>query len=307
MNGQYYYQCYGLNFSCEFPLPEIKTWEASKGQIDVDIHYGTLDEKGLGEDTQCGPFLWISGDVTQLNIPDVAKFRISHGTKITVDPMPGIDLESVRVFLLGSAFGVLLFQRGYLVMHGNSVRIGEGCIICVGHSGAGKSTLAAAFMQRGYDLLADDVVPVDAHGRAITGFPRIKLWKDAAEKLGIETTGLKRIRPDMEKFNLPISPPDMALHLPVKAIYILQQTNNDKISLTPISGFKKFNALKAHTYRLRFMQNMALQPQHLTLCSQLAGQAHMRLVERGKIGFEIDALVDTILNDAKKATNMSTG
>ncbi|NRD90381.1 hypothetical protein C8024_14305 [Sphingopyxis sp. BSNA05] len=236
-----------------------------------------------------------------MHIPDVARFLVRDGNSIVFDPAPGIDEDSVRVFMLGSALGALLFQRGYLVLHGNAVQIGDGCIICVGHSGAGKSTLAAAFMQRGYKLLADDVVPIDNDCLAIPGFPRIKLWQDAADKLEIDTTPLTRIRPDMEKFNLPITDNFVPEPLPVKHIYILRSDDEDGFSSTAIKGLQKFPALHANTYRQKFLDSMDLRPDHLNLCGKLSGQTAITRVVRPRMGFEVDQLVDHILADLSES------
>ncbi|MEY2631638.1 MAG: hypothetical protein RIR00_292, partial [Pseudomonadota bacterium] len=157
------YSAYNLKIASDLPLPELSLLpEADAQSPDVTISLGAVQPEGLPDGQQLGPFLWTSPSQLWLQVPHVARFLVSHGTEIRVDPEPGIDEDSLRVFLLGSAFGALLFQLGYLVLHGNAIRIGDQCMICVGPSGAGKSTLAAGFMQRGHTILADDVVPVDA-------------------------------------------------------------------------------------------------------------------------------------------------
>jgi hypothetical protein len=94
-------------------------------------------------------------------------------------------------------------------------------MVYVGYSGAGKSTLAAGFMQRGYAVLADDVVPVDSLCRALPGFPRIKIWQDVADKLAINTADLRRIRPNTEKFNYPLGQLFTDQPLPIRWVYLL--------------------------------------------------------------------------------------
>ncbi|WP_321325281.1 hypothetical protein [uncultured Parasphingorhabdus sp.] len=297
----YFYNCYNLAIDSEMPLSEMVALPDRPTAIDVRIAQGAVDPDGLDGAEQVGPFLWVSPTALQLHIPDVARFLVSNGNTILYDPAPGIDEDSVRVFMLGSALGALLFQRGYLVLHGNAVQIGDGCIICVGHSGAGKSTLAAAFMQRGYNLLADDVVPIGNDCHAIPGFPRIKLWQDAADKLEIDTTSLSRIRPDMEKFNLPITEKFVPKPLPVKHIYILRSDDEKGFSSSPIKGLQKFPALHANTYRQKFLDSMDLRSDHLKLCGKLAGQTAITRILRPRQGFEIDQLVDHILADLSES------
>jgi len=177
---QHHYQLYQFGISSEVALPELAP--VSEAPIEAHITYGDVLGNIAPDARQLGPFLWATTYAFWLNVPAVAAFLIRNGNEIIVQPEPGIDEASVRVFLLGSAMGVLMFQRQHLVLHGNAVQVGDGCLVCVGPSGAGKSTLAAALMQRGHKLLADDVVPVNAQCEALPGFPRIKLWQDSAEK-----------------------------------------------------------------------------------------------------------------------------
>ena len=57
-------------------------------------------------------------------------------------------------------YGALLMQRKILPLHGSAVAIDGKAYAIVGDSGAGKSTLASAFLNKGYQLLSDDVIAV---------------------------------------------------------------------------------------------------------------------------------------------------
>ncbi len=289
------YLAYNLQIDSEIALPELLPGDLDSS-CDVNIHFGNVPVDGLPNGTQLGPFLWTTDQALWLKVPGVATFLVKNGQEIIIAPAPGIDEDSIRVFLLGSAFGALLFQRGYLVMHGNAIRIGNQCMICVGYSGAGKSTLAAGFMQRGYDILADDVVPIDNGCNAIPGFPRIKLWQDVAEKLKIDTTSLRRIRPDMEKFNFPLTHKFGNELIPVRWVYILNSDENQcDISFESIEGMQRFIPLRNNTYRIRFLDGMALKRDHLQLCGKLAGNIRLTSVTRPRRDFQLDLLIDQLL------------
>ena len=290
------FNTYNLSIDSELNLPELLPC-LETGSPDVHIRIGSVSCDGLPNGKQLGPFLWVTSDTLWLQVPHIARFLISKGNEIVIDPEQGIDEDSIRVFLLGSALGALLFQRGYLVLHGNAIRIGDQCMICVGHSGAGKSTLAAGFMQRGYNILADDVVPVDKLCRALPGFPRIKLWQDVADKLAISTTNLRRIRPDMEKFNYPLGKQFTEQPLPIRWVYILTSDNIDTVEFDAIQGMKRFIPLRNNTYRLSFLNGLGLKAEHLQLCGQLAGAIHLARVIRPKSGFKLEALIDHLLAD----------
>lgn len=293
------YSAYGLIIDCELRLPELRPVPPTitDHSPDVTIRLGSVPPEGLPGGRQAGPSLWATRTTLWLDIVDVARFLIEDGREILIDPAPGSDEDAVRLFLLGSAFGALLVQRGHLVLHGNAIRIGDRCMICVGPSGTGKSTLAAAFLQRGHDILADDVVPVDQNGHALPGFPRIKLWRNAADALAIDTQGLRRIRPGMEKFSLPLRDRATDTPLPVRWVYILDVDDVDAIALRHIGGMHCFAPLRANSYRPRFVDAMGLQAEHFHLCGRLSGQIRLARVTRPRSGFTLDAMADRLLAD----------
>ena len=126
------------------------------------------------------------------------------------------------LYLLGSARGALLHQRGLLPLHANAVVLAGRAIAFCGHSGAGKSTIAAWFHDRGDPILADDICAVDgaATGEIIAypGVPRLRLWRDALEKGGREASGYRRSFDSLDKWDVPIGPPSPPVPL-AKSMY----------------------------------------------------------------------------------------
>jgi HPr Serine kinase C-terminal domain len=297
----YNYRVYDILLQSDIVIPEMAPVEAdtAKAETALPVHISLAPVNTPPEDaTQLGPFLWASNQQLWLFVPKVAKFHITKGERICVEPESGVDLDSVRLFLLGSALGALLFQRNLLVMHGNAVRVGNQCVICVGRSGIGKSTLAAKLMQRGYPVLADDVVPIDIEGFALAGVPRIKLWQDSAAQLKVNTKKLNRIRPGIEKFQVPLNGQYCSDKVPVRWIYILNtERRRDGIEIEPITGFQRFNPLRRNTYRLQYLEGMKLQADHLKLVGKLASRVHLARVVRPEGEFLLDELADKILAD----------
>lgn len=294
-----FHRAYGLSIESRIALPELDRCACPDGGPDLTILPDDVPETPCAEDgwQAISPFVQVAEGRFWLNVPGVARFTAEHGRLVRVDPCAGIDAASVRLFLLGSVLGAVLFQRGFLLLHGNAIDIDGRAMVCLGASGTGKSTLAAAFAARGYRLLSDDVVPVDAECAAVPGIPRIKLWQDSAEQLNIATESLDRVRPALAKFNLPVRGVFRDTPLPIRWVYVLIPDNNTDITLTAISGLNRFQPLLVHTYRRRFMEGMALHPEHLQRCGELAGQVHLARVRRPGTGFDINGLVDALLAD----------
>jgi len=291
------YQAYGLTFVSEVDLPELRAVSGpTPVAVDASIRVAAAAREAVlgGEDQ--GPWYRMNATAVWFEVPDVGAFLIKDGAEILVDPQPGVADSSVRLFLLGSAFGALLIQRKLLTLHGNAIRIGDRCMICVGDAGAGKSTLAAGFMRRGFDVLADDVTPIDASGCAIPGFPRIKLWRDAAEGLGIDVQGLSRIRPELDKYNVPLTKQG-GERAPVNWIYVLTKGARDDFLFEQMSGADKYSVLHEHAYRMEFVRGMRRQAEHLRGCGALAPRIKVSRVVRPDAGFDVEGLIDRLLAD----------
>ncbi|SDI55287.1 hypothetical protein [Pseudomonas panipatensis] len=297
-----FYRAYCLLIESEIPLAELLDAEAPAADqsVDVRIRRGSVGPGAADGRRQTGPLIWCADDQLWLEVAGIARFLVRGGTEIVVEAEPGMDEESVRLFLLGSVFGALLAQRGLLVLHGNAVRIGEQCLVCVGPSGIGKSTLAAGFAKRGHTLLADDVVPLDDEGRALPGFPRVKLWQDSAEQLGVDTRELRRIRPQLAKYNYPLGERFEQQPLPVRWIYVLESAAVEQPQFSPILGMQRFPPLLDNTYRLRFLNGMGRKAEHLAQCGRLAARSHLVLARRPSEGFDLDRLIDSILDDLRE-------
>jgi len=294
------YACYELVIDSELELPELHAAPDGGGAADVTIARAALPADGSACGERRGPYLWMGPDRMWLHVRGIARYQVEDGRRILFDPEPGMDDASVRLFLLGSAIGALLAQRGLMVLHGNAIRVGDGAMVCVGPSGAGKSTLAAALMRRGHAVLADDVVAVDADGRALPGLPRIKLWDDAARHLSVDTGGLDRIRPGFDKFSLPMASAAAASPVPLRSLYVLgtQRDDDVTVTVTPVRGIESFKMLQDSLYRARILRAMSPLPEHLALCGRLASQARIARVQRPERAFALDALVDALLQDA---------
>jgi hypothetical protein len=291
------YKAYGFVIESELELPELQHYDAGPGsRPDITIRVAPASRAAVAAGTDYGPLFRMSPTCVWFDMADVAEFLISDGAEIIVNPKPNADSASVRLFLLGSAFGAALVQRNLLTLHGNAIRIGDRCLICVGDSGAGKSTLAAAFMRRGFDVLSDDVAPIDASGCAIPGFPRIKLWQDAAERLGIETCGLARIRPEFDKYNVPLTGQD-GNPARVAWIYALTKAPSTDLEIERVTGAAKYKLLHDYTYRMEFVQGMRRQADHLRRCGELAPRIAMSRVVRPEAGYDVDRLIDRLIAD----------
>ena len=246
--GPFHYRLFGLHVLSDLPLPELAPVDPGQDP-DVRIILGAAAE----------------ATGTLLEIADIAQFQVEGGREIRVAPLPGIPERNIRLFLLGSAMGMLLHQRGLLPLHANAIEIGGKAIAFMGESGAGKSTLAAWFHDRGYRVVADDVCVIRFDGDGAPwvepGLPRLRLWKDALEVSGRNPSHLQRSRvgpENLDKYDVPIMPDLIAGPMPVGAVYRLGTA--DEFAITPLAGVEAAEAVFANTYRGRFITPEMMKP-----------------------------------------------
>jgi hypothetical protein len=266
------YSVFGLRVRSRVPLPELFAADG-EGEPDVTIALGAVPE---ADGVQ--PGLWPMDGALLLVVRDVGRYRIEAGRRIIIEPQPEVPERNVRLFLLGSAFGALLHQRGLLPLHANAVEIDRSAVAFMGPSGAGKSTLAAWFHDQGYRVIADDVCVIgfDDQGRpfAAPGLPRLRLWAEALELMGRGTEGFQRsyiaAAEQLEKFDVPIDTNSAAVkQIELSALYLLEQS--ESYSVERLRGIDAAEAIFANTYRGMFVVTAGGQQSHW--------QSVVRLVE----------------------------
>lgn len=291
----YQYSAFGLTISSEIELPNLLP--GGSNPADLTIEYGEINIDGLGGAESIGRYAQCAENRYWFRAPNIARFIVSDGNHILVEPEEGADPQSVRLYLLGSAIGAIMHQRGQLVLHGNALRFGDQCVVFAGNSGNGKSTLAAALYQAGHEVLSDDLAVIDRQGRVQPSYPQLKLWKDTAKKLDIDITRLKRIRLQVEKYAYPLTQGFCTTPLPIAALYILHTHNEEEFKLERIKGMDKFTPLKNHTYRSRVLDGLGLEAGHLNTCGELTKRIQLTHLTRPNQGFDLDTLLTTIKDD----------
>lgn len=296
----YYYVAFGLTIASEIELPELLAHpQIQASSTDVTILYGEVSPSGIGAESHGYPYFQAKENVMWLDIADVGRFLMSNGKQMTVAPIAGADPAIVRLFLLSSCMSALLMQRDLFVLHGNAIKIGNACISFVGDSGVGKSTLSGAFFKRGYSLLADDVCVINQDLHVLPSIPQIKLWPDSANKLGINTQTLRRVRPGFDKVAFPLTEQFHVDPLPLRVIYCLN-ASSDAFGAQRIMGVHKIMPLQQHVYRRYYLKGLAKEKKYYEQCARLATEVEVVNLVRPADGFQLDAFVDYIEADLRQ-------
>ncbi|MEH7380062.1 aldolase [Bacillus sp. JJ1533] len=289
------YEAFGFTIKSEISLPEL-----IQNIIlhDVDIHI-KLNKNRMNQ-FNGKPFEFVVTDQTvTFMVPEIAIFQVKDGKEIMVSPFEGANEDIIRLYTLGSCFGALLLQRGIYPLHGSAIAIDGKAYAIVGESGAGKSTLASAFMERGYQLLSDDVIAVkfskENHPTVIPSYPQQKLWQQSLDALGISNKDLRPIYGRENKFCKPVMGNYHSSPLILGGIFELAKTVDDSIYFRSIRGLEQLQKLFAHTYRQFLIPKMELTKWHFNQSTMLAEHLPFYQIKRPEKGFSAFQIVELIL------------
>jgi hypothetical protein len=238
----YFYKAFGLNIHSEIALPELSDGDST---ANADLHiqaakfalpslkntqiYRRGVKASFGQNEENQLFLYWKG---------IAAFRATGGNLLWVSPETD-DENLISLFTVSEALGLILFQRGYFLLHASSVMVGDEAWCFMGTPGAGKSTTAAAFIKAGCKLLSDDLTAIgfDSEGVAwvIAAYPQLKIWENTVNGLVYDKTSLQPVSEGVNKFSYQPKSGFQQEPVQLKALYFLHKARNKK-PLLPLSG-----------------------------------------------------------------------
>lgn len=275
---------FGLTIASDLPLPGLVP-AAEEAPVDVWIRRGRL------------------GEEADLVVSEAGSFAVRNGREIIVDAPDDMPERNVRLYLLGSAMGLLLHQRGLFPLHANAVAVGGRAIAVAGASGSGKSTLAAWFSRQGLDLIGDDVValkPTPEGMIAMPGPPRVRLWRQSLDRFGLGSEGLEQSYVDAgyDKWDLPVkASPLTSQELPLGAVYVLG--DGPEVAIRRLGGAAAAEALFDHTYRGEYVERVDGAAGHWRAVAMLAGSVPVFSLSRPRDLAQLDLLGGSVLAHAR--------
>lgn len=282
----YRYSVHGFSLASELELPSL--WPANPvgPGNDIEIEMGSIPASDLFSEVNPEGYRLRGADIL-LEIPNVARYLISGGRRIVVEPLPGGIRSELILFLLGSALGALLHQRRLLPLHSSCVLLGRKAVAFLGDSGLGKSSTSAGLLQVGCSLISDDVVVLQQHSQTFwtqAGIPVLKLWPDAASATGQDPRNSLPESVHSPKFRirtLDAVPPSMArLH----ALYFLKwaDASDGDAVIRPLTRFECLARLRAQIYRPTLVSALGQEEHFLHWSAGLAANVQSFEVSRPK-------------------------
>ena len=266
---QRYYSYAGLRVRSDLPIPEWTVFEEKHPFAVPEVIISLAPAADAVPDLPV-----VSPDEYNFCVPEIGAYRVRGGREILVTPAPKAGQRELRLFLLGSAWGALCYQRGFLSLHSSAIQVGDGAVAFCGSSGSGKSTAAAWLLNRGFLFAGDDLSRFDAPagGKPII-YPsatHLKLWHEAFGPLGRDHKGLERDHFRQEKYHVPLPGAKKRLPLPIRAIYLLEW---GELGLTRLTGRAALSRLiSVATYRGDLLEPMGRLAAQWEMCAALIRQ-----------------------------------
>jgi len=302
------YSLYGLRVRSAVPLP-CPEWNQNGLAADVELvddsqaapwQLSTQTPVSYEDDgfSECSIF---EDGSTHMRCKGHFEFLVSgDGKQVRWRKLRDVPDEVLLTYLVGQVLSFCLLTRGIEPLHATAVVVDGEAIAFLGMSGAGKSTLAAAFVQRGYSLLTDDVLVLQPDGNKLlahASLPRLKLTPETADAFfsGRRSIPMNRFT---TKMIFPLAPLGHAGNMvPLRAIYVLPKRNSKRrIAVTPLLGRASFLPLIANTFNDSVVTPARLK-QQFTFASKITAAVPLRQLSFPR-GFNLlPAVADEILSN----------
>jgi hypothetical protein len=285
----------GLVVGSEVELPSAILTAGEQQISAVLIHAGAvpLHLESPRHSADC----WEAADnLFLLRLRGVGNFLIREGREIIYACDSTCDSRKLALYLMGTCFAILMYQRGNLVLHASAIVSDGRAMLFCGPSGAGKSTLSALLCQRGYALLNDDICILRPAGNdTYEIYPdgrMLKLWTESMDKLQWRQKPEMAIHDNIQKYFC--APPlAEAENRPVEAIYILHDAM-PPASIRRIPPLEGMLALKRNAYRPWLLAAMEKERNFFSASAALQQSAGVYLLSRPKDFSATDSLLDML-------------
>jgi hypothetical protein len=287
------YELCGWRTRSQIPLTGVPTSPNDGGKPDVIIEVAT-GRSPLGKRADRFVFHH-SAECSVIGIGGVADFEIREGRQICVWPAAEAPEKDIEIFLFGPAWATLCHQRGILPLHASAIVTRKGITAFAGHSGAGKSTAAALLNSLGYELIADDILPVSFNQDSIPGawpyLPRLKLHRDSLTQLAYIPTEMVSENLDREKYFVRPKRLGCDKWNRLERLYLLENHVSDsQAPIEQITGADAVRALVDQTYHFNFILGTRLFREHLAFCTRLASKILIFRLRRSPLYSEENTL-----------------
>lgn len=225
------------------------------------------------------------------------RFYVLYGTNIYIAREDCIDIEYVKLYILGTAFSILLMQRGIFPLHGSTINLNNKGLIIVGDCGSGKSSLASGFVKEGWKIVSDDVSLINTDMKVphvFPSYPSQKIWENTAKKFDIDITNAVKIINRDKKYYIDDETRFLNKTSPISAVVEIEPCECEEVSIERTNSSQALSILIKNTFRFDLINILKLSREHLEYTSNLCNYIQVYKIRRPKKEFTVSEQIDLI-------------
>ncbi len=274
----HHYFTYGLRFACARPLagaPESRP--PPGGAPDVVVAFEDVPLDRLDGDHAAEEFaVFANGDAAARY--GYGRVLVAGGRRISLDLAPETPEAWIGSVVFGLAVALVLHQRRSPPLHCCCVSDDAGAMLLFGDSGAGKSTTALMFRERGWRILAEDMVALDFDGPAVGAHPSAGLarfWRESSDGVRPEALGEALEMGAFPKTVIAFGDDGPTEPVPIRAAYFLEwlHPTGGPAEVARLAPMQALMGLRASVYRPGLVEAMGLEGDYMKKLGRLAAQA----------------------------------
>ncbi|MDD1778827.1 MAG: hypothetical protein LUQ65_11750 [Candidatus Helarchaeota archaeon] len=257
-----------ITFSCTNTLPFAQVWQ--KAEPISSIKSQTDDGENLIA-------LYRMNGFDVVHIANSIDFYI-WPEKIVAHLLNPQYKHMVEIHFLGWILSIWLELHKIPAIHASAVATKYGAIGFISSSKGGKSALAAVFVRKGYPLLTDDILPIEA-GEGSTffgrpGYPQMRMWPDEAEYFFGKYDDLGLVHPKYLKRRVPIGPSGFGNFCSekqqIKVLYVPERRSEGAdIRIESISPKNALIELVKNSFSARTVAALGLEAQRMKFFARI--------------------------------------
>lgn len=248
-----------------------------------------------------------------VHVSRTAQYRI-EGDRVTCAYDKGAMHYELERYLTNLVLPVHLLSCGTFCLHASAVSIDGQAVAFIASSTGGKSTLLSHLAARGHEIITDDVLPLTLEeGGAVAhpGFPRIKMWPDAADAFAGGSASLSMADPKLHRrdsrIDKRIVDPGQVQGrvcqepVPLRRLYVPCRVEGDHteqaVGIEERTGFNAFESVLRNTILPSSVQALGRAGDHFAFASLLVNHVGVRAL-RYRSGFDLlDGVAEALYRD----------
>lgn len=209
---------------------------------------------------------------------------------VTLDIADGVALTSIDFYLYGIVPRALRILREEFSLHASCVATSDSRAIAImGRTMAGKSTTVMGLVDRGYELVIDDVVPVDH----LEGSPRVQGWARPVHLRPISAAHFGHDVPDNFRAKVTVASRTESLPLAM-LIELVSDPQATEVCVEDLDGMARLGAIVLHSDLSGLSTIEARSRSYFAWATTLAGAVPTYRITRPTADWTLDVILDRV-------------